>query len=775
MFFSSWLRRRNANSHPNRPAARRPRFRPMVEGLEDRTVLSAVGFSAPVFPGQASLGTQAVAVGDFNGDHRPDLACALGNSSQVEVLLSNGDGTFQAPRAFAAGASPFSVAVGDFDGDGKLDLAVADSFRFNSEVSVLLGNGDGTFQTRRAFAAGEIPTSVVVGDFNRDGRPDLAVANYGSSNLSVLLGNGDGTFQAAQNIVAPISSLNPLTTGDFDGDHNLDLVVSGLGSLAVLRGNGDGSFQSARTVVTGAATVEMSGAADFNGDGKQDIVVLNRPLAPDFRSTVSVLLGNGDGTFQSPQTVQDVAVGSAPHSLSVADFDGDGRLDLAVVYNPTLPPPTPTVRVSLGNGDGTFQAAQVFDVDSLPSCMAAADFNGDGRPDLVVGHPVIGDRGIEVLLNAIPTTTTQGGPASSTYGQPITYTVRVTSGGAPVTAGTVTLKAGYAPISPALPLDADGQVSFSLVTLPPGTYTITASYSGTPGGAGTTGLGTSAAATGLTVGVARLSAAAVNFAPTAGAPYTGPIATFANPAPFEDGSAYSAVITWGDGTVSAGTVSGTTTLTVSGPHTYADAGIYAVTVEINHKQGYVLPAIVYPTAGVTALGQDVQHGLTGGVGFWNNRNGQALIQNFNGGPDSTALANWLATSFGNLYGWLAGASHSTVAGYFQSLFAHPGANLEAKVLATALNVYATTLSLGGTLARAYGFTVTDTGLGADAFNVGADGSAFGVADDTTRNVYELLRAVDRQAVGGVLYGGDRALCNEANDLLDALLRSGSIR
>ena len=176
----------------------------------------------------------------------------------------------------------------------------------------------------------------------------------------------------------------------------------------------------------------------------------------------------------------------------------------------------------------------------------------------------------------------------------------------------------------------------------------------------------------------------------------------------------------------------------------------------------------------------MQHGLTGGIGFWHGKNGQALINSFNGGSNATALSTWLATSFANLYGAGAGVNNLTgetnaqVAAFYQSQFALPGSNLEAEVLATALNVYATTLSLGGTTGQAYGFTVSADGLGADSFNVGADGAAFGVANKTTLNVYELLQAVNRQSVDGVLYNGDATLRKKANDLFDALNKAGSI-
>jgi hypothetical protein len=216
-------------------------------------------------------------------------------------------------------------------------------------------------------------------------------------------------------------------------------------------------------------------------------------------------------------------------------------------------------------------------------------------------------------------------------------------------------------------------------------------------------------------------------------------------------------------------VTGTGTLTVSGPHTYADPGSYAVSVQISHKLGDTIKATVYPTATVTTLGQEVKHGLTGDIGFWHNTSGQALINSFNGGPNATTLSTWLATSFPNLYGFLSGTANSNVAVYYQSLFNLTGSNAQANVLATALNVYATTQSLGGTGGQANGFTVTATGLGADSFNVGFDGAAFGVPDKTTLNVYELLQAVNRLSSRYTTI-----LWNQVADLLSALNQAGAI-
>jgi hypothetical protein len=281
------------------------------------------------------------------------------------------------------------------------------------------------------------------------------------------------------------------------------------------------------------------------------------------------------------------------------------------------------------------------------------------------------------------------------------------------------------------------------------------------------------------VTAAPLAASAVNFGTTAGAPFSGTVATFTTPDRIDSAAAFTAVITWGDGSTSTGVVTGGNgSFTVCGSHTYAAAGSYAVSVQITNPD--TQSATANDTAAVTSLGQSVTSGMTAGIGFWKNKNGQALINCFNGGSSSTALGNWLAATFPNLYGSgagandLAGKSNAQVAAYFQTLFNQGGDKVQAQVLAVALDVYTTTSSLGGNAGTAYGFTVSATGLGARFYGVGADGAAFGVANNTTLTVYGLLAAVNGKAAKGLLYNGDVTLQAEAADLFSSLDQSGGI-
>lgn len=348
-------------------------------GNGDGTFKSHVDFSTGSGASSAS-----VVVGDFNRDGRLDLAVANsynGGAGTVAILLGNGDGTFQASKEYPAGANPAALVAADLNGDGKLDLAVADNFYMpTGEISVLLGNGDGTFAAPVQYAVGADPTSVAIGDFNGDGIPDLA-ANGGTGTVSVLLGKGDGTFQ---NAVAYASSGEPavLTVGDFNGDGHQDLAIANansgnLGTITILLGDGNGAFSPKLDLTTGFSSPIGGVSADFNDDGKADLAIINNDSPTDI-STVSILPGNGDGTFQS-QPQANFPAGQDVQSVVAADFNGDGKMDLAVAnFTPA------TVSILLGNGDGTFQPPVSYPVAASPNGLAVADFNGDGHLDIAV-------------------------------------------------------------------------------------------------------------------------------------------------------------------------------------------------------------------------------------------------------------------------------------------------------------------------------------------------------------------------------------------------------
>jgi uncharacterized protein (TIGR03437 family) len=395
-------------------------------------------FQAAVSYG-AGVNPISVAVGDFNGDGRADLVTAnYGGNKDVSVLLGNGDGTFQRAVNYGTGGLPLSVAVGDFNGDGKPDLAIA-----NYSISVLLGNGDGTFKRAVTYGTSNASWSVAVGDFNGDGKLDLATANLvpgaigGNGNVSVLLGNGDGTFRAPVNYGAGNAPYF-IAVGDFNGDGKADLAVANSkdNNVGVLLGNGDGTFQAPMNYAAGTSPYSIA-VGDFNGDGRADLAIANNGAndtngAKGGNGNVSVLLGNGDGTFQA---AVNYGAGLGPYSIAVGDFNGDGMVDLVTANNGG------NVSVLLGNGDGTFQAAVNYGAgDSLYS-IAVGDFNGDGRADLVTA--TLGQNNVNVLLGLasapdLSIVVTHAG--DFTQGQSgATYAITASNVGFAPTSGTVTV------------------------------------------------------------------------------------------------------------------------------------------------------------------------------------------------------------------------------------------------------------------------------------------------------------------------------------------------
>ncbi len=334
-------------------AVKRP---PGLEALEDRKLPS---FIAPVDYTVAGspIGMKA---GDFNGDGIPDLATANPGRS-VSALLSNGDGTFQPARNTTTTYSPSllnALAVGDFDRDGKLDLATSANDPAGIGVNVLLGRGDGTFvNTVQPSLGSSWSSSIATGDMNGDGKLDLVatVDDYfnGTTYVHVLWGRGDGTFSPAYtNVYGPPEAYS-LALADFDGDNKLDLVLGGSFTTWVLLGYGNGYFQEPRDL---GLVAESLTVADFNGDGKPD-------LASTWGS-VNVLLGNGDGSFQAARSFT-----AAGGSVTAADVNGDRALDLVLGGGSVL----------LGTGDGNFGPPITTAV--VGSYLVIADFNGDGRPD----------------------------------------------------------------------------------------------------------------------------------------------------------------------------------------------------------------------------------------------------------------------------------------------------------------------------------------------------------------------------------------------------------
>lgn len=370
------------------------------------------GTSGPV---TSSANNQAIAVGDFNNDGNLDYVVASLNSAIATIMLGSGNGTF---TAVTTGGAPYSVnpnpegaVVADFNGDGNLDIAFANSA--GNGVTILLGNGDGTF-TPAANPAVSFAAAIAVGDFNGDGIPDLAVSNNNGSGyaVTILLGKGDGTFNVGANVSVPQWSLNPqgIVAMDFNGDGKTDLAVTSANGdspsnyvVTILLGNGDGTFTQGQTYNTGQGDQSIVGR-DFNGDGVPDLAIANY-----YDHTVTILLGNGDGTF-TPVPPPLPATGDGPFAIVAGDFNNDGILDLATANFHDN-----TVTILLGNGDGTFTAASsALATGGGPDGLVAADFNGDGLLDFVTANYQVATQSILLQASNSTTVTISGVTAPGT-------------------------------------------------------------------------------------------------------------------------------------------------------------------------------------------------------------------------------------------------------------------------------------------------------------------------------------------------------------------------
>jgi hypothetical protein len=448
----------------------------VLPGNGNGTFAVAPSYAAGTLP-------EHMAAGVFTSSGKPDLVVTdLGGGATV--LLNNGDGTFRPGPNLSLSSIADAVVVGDFTGNGKQDIAVGNQ---DGTIDVFLGNGNGTFQAPKVFNLGssDVVRSLVTGHFTTSGHLDLAatvdVQNQAQTGeVVVLLGNGNGTFRRGQTINVGTDALG-LASADFNNDGKADLVTTtmladGTRDVKALLGNGNGTFKAPLSTPTGFAPTSVA-TGDFNGDGKPDLVLIDYF---DTDNSVLVMTGNGNGTFGKPLAIKfNAQLGfEAP---VVGDFFGDGKLSVAVTTGDG------SVSVLRGNGDGTFQAPSSTLTDfngSFPNALVVADFNGDGKPDLAVSNFVAGD--VSVLLNTSPPPSHANPAATATaltadtttavFGQTVTLTASVTSsGGTP--SGTVTFFDGST-ILGEVAVDPNGRASLLVTLTSTGPHSLRASFAG---------------------------------------------------------------------------------------------------------------------------------------------------------------------------------------------------------------------------------------------------------------------------------------------------------
>ncbi|MFP4502307.1 MAG: FG-GAP repeat domain-containing protein [Candidatus Hydrogenedentota bacterium] len=336
-----------------------------------------------------------LAVADFDSDGVDDVACVLfsAETSQtrgaVAVLAGDGAGGLGSARVFGAGKGSIDVAAADIRGDSQPDLIVANSTGDN--ISLLLGRGDGSFETDERFRVGGRPRAIEAGDFNEDGMVDLAVTNLETGDISVLL--GDGAARLAPEAALSFTGVpRALALGDLNNNNHTDIVATDLfgGQVAVYLGRGDGTFQNARraSALAGGGGSELRSVtlADFDNDGNLDVAVGNAR-----QDVVAVLLGDGTGALGA---ATEFSARNFPLGVSASDMDGDGNADVVLANgfdanDPNADSQSPQVRTLFGTGDGALArrgASGPYTVSPAPNGLLVADLNNDGNPDVLTAH-----------------------------------------------------------------------------------------------------------------------------------------------------------------------------------------------------------------------------------------------------------------------------------------------------------------------------------------------------------------------------------------------------
>src|ERR1022692_3068040 len=449
----------------------------------------------------------AAAIGDFNNDGIPDIAVTTYSGNAVSVLLGNGTGGFTSPHAFAGDDVPLGIVAADFNGDGFADLAIADSFG----VGVALSKGDGTFQTVVHYPTGTSPTAVAAGDFNNDGHIDLAVAENFDGAVDVLLGNGNGTFQA-QTAYGAGSQPTSVAIADFNADGYQDLVVANNSgnNVSVLLGNGNGTFQTQTTYSTQAGPYRVA-VGDFNGNLLPDIVTANPsgsvsvlPNSVTETATASASISvpgggthniyaswPGDGSHQGSTSSTTAVQGKAISTTTALSGPSSAvQQGLAVRLVATIQPSplgnyTPSGSVAFictscgaNSALGSVQVSNAsatlttFSLPLGPNTIIAA-YNGDSNFSGAASNQIT----VTIVADGAPTQTLLTASASQALtGQSVQFTATVTSGGNPLTSGTVIFQENGVTLNGPVTLNGTNTAQYTTSSLSEGIHNITAVY-----------------------------------------------------------------------------------------------------------------------------------------------------------------------------------------------------------------------------------------------------------------------------------------------------------
>lgn len=345
-------------------------------------------FQAPSFfvSGTTNSAPNGLVLFDANGDGKLDVGVSNNFSFDVSVLLGDGTGNYSTSRSFVTDQEPLAVNAGDLNGDGIRDLVAVNRDDVTSDAVTLLGHGDGTFSAPEDVIVQATPSAAIAGDIDNDGLPDLIVA-HPSGTLLVRRAQVGGGFAAPLTLQADGDAV-AIGQGDFNSDGRLDIVAlnQSTPNLSVFLGQASGFPSTPQNYSVGAGALALV-VGDWDGNGRPDVAVARQ--ASGASAGIDILLSNANGSLQAPHTI---TLASNPVAIERGDFNNDGSLDLALVSN------TNTVTILLGNGNGTFQSATSISVPGATNnakALAVADFDGDGFDDIAV---VLAPTGNQVVV-----------------------------------------------------------------------------------------------------------------------------------------------------------------------------------------------------------------------------------------------------------------------------------------------------------------------------------------------------------------------------------------